>query len=217
MTDLGTPWDMVSKLGFTDAFFLTTKEVLLMPEMFFHKMKSCRKPSFLPLYGIITAFAASLFQIFWALKFFQTAFPDFASFKAAVSSLEAAALPLLQDEAALKSIFEMMNPTPSLLLFQLLLSPFMAIVFTAFILHTGSTILGSNTRLIHFYRMSSFIMATGLLNIIPFLGNFISFVWRTVLVYKGGVVLNGFSGKKAKIYVLFYVFMQLLFTGLGMI
>lgn len=217
ITDLGTPWDMVSKIGFTEAFFLTTKEVLLMPEMFFHKMKNCGKPSFLPLYGVITAFAASLFQIFWALKFFQTAFPDFASFKAAASSLGTAALPLMKDETTLQAIFDMMNPTPAMLAFQLLLSPFMAIVFTAFILHTGSTLLGSNTRLIHFYRMSSFIMATGLFNIIPFLGNFISFVWRTVLVYKGGIVLNGFSGKKAKIYVLFYVFMQLLFMGLGMI
>lgn len=213
----GTPWDCISDLGFTDAFFLTTKEVLLQPEQFFQKMKSCVKPSFLPLYGIIAALAASLFQIFWALKIFQSSFPDFASFKAAVSSFESAAIPLLKDDVALKAVFDMMNPEPSMLLFQIVLSPFMAIVFTAFILHTGSTLLGSNTRLVHFYRMSSFIMATGLFNIIPILGNFISFVWRTVLVYKGGKVLNRFSERKARIYLIFYLFMQLLFIGLGMI
>lgn len=217
VTDSGTPWDRVSQIGFADAFFLTTKELLLTPEAFFYKMKVCKKPSFLPLYGVIAAFAASLFQIFWALKFFQTAFPDFASFKAAVSSFGGSALPLLKDEAALKAVFDMMNPEPAMLVAQLLISPFMAIVFTAFILHTGSTLLGSNTRLVQFYRMSSFIMAAGLFNIIPVLGNIISFVWRAVLVYKGGRILNGFNERKARIFLVFYIFMQILFIGLGML
>ncbi len=213
----GTPWDLISEIGFTDAFFLTTKEVLFQPEQFFYKMKTCRKPSFLPLYGLIAALAASIFQIFWALKFFQTAFPDFASFKAAAASFGTETLPLLSDENALRAIFGMMNPEPSMLFFQILLSPFMAIVFTAFILHTGSTLLGSDTRLVQFYRMSSFIMATGLFNIVPVIGNLVSFVWRAVLVYKGGKVLNGFNERKARIYLVFYLFMQILFMGLGMI
>ena len=217
VTDSGTPWDRVSQIGFADAFFLTTKELFLTPEAFFYKMKVCKKPSFFPLYGIIAAFAASLFQIFWALKFFQSAFPDFASFKAAVSSFGGSSLPLLKDEAALKAVFEMMNPDAAMLAAQILISPFMAIVFTAFILHTGSTLLGSNTRLVHFYRMSSFIMATGLLNIIPVLGNITSFVWRAVLVYKGGKILNGFNERKARIFLVFYVFMQIIFIGLGML
>lgn len=217
VTDSGTPWDRVSQIGFADAFFLTTKEILLTPEAFFYKMKVCRKPSFLPLYGIVAAFAASLFQIFWALKFFKTAFPDFASFKAAVSSSGASVLPLLQEEAALKAVFDMMNPEPAMLVAQLLISPFMAIVFTAFILHTGSTLLGSNTRLVHFYRMSSFIMVTGLFNIVPVLGNIVSFVWRAVLVYKGGRILNGFDERRSRIFLIFYIFMQILFIGLGML
>ena len=217
VTDSGTPWDRVSQLGFAEAFFLTTKELILTPEAFFYKMKVCKKPSFLPFYGVIAAFAASLFQIFWALKFFQTAFPDFASFKAAVSSSGGSLLPLLKDEAALKAVFDIMNPDAAMLVTQLLISPFMAIVFTAFILHTGSTLLGANTRLVHFYRMSSFIMATGLLNIIPVLGNITSFVWRAVLVYKGGRILNGFNERKARVFLVFYIFMQILFIGLGML
>lgn len=217
VTGSGTPWDRVSQLGFTDAFFLTTKELLLTPEAFFYKMKVCKNPSFLPLYGVIAAFAASLFQIFWALKFFQSAFPDFASFKAAVSSLGYENLSLLQDDAALHAVFDMMNPTSTMLVVQLLISPFMAIVFTAFILHAGSTLLGSNTRLVHFYRMSSFIMVTGLFNVIPVLGGLTSFVWRAVLVYKGGRILNGFNERKARIFLVFYILMQILFIGLGML
>ena len=213
----GTPWDNVDRIGFSNAFFLTTKELLLTPSLFFKQMKECKKPSFLPLYGIIAALAASIFQTFWVLKFFQASFPDFASFKDAVSSLGAATLPLMKDETTLQAVFDMMNPSSSMLFFQILISPFMSIVFTSFILHSGSTLLGSNTRLVHFYRMSSFIMVTGLFNIIPLLGNFISFVWRAVLVYKGGKILNGFTAKKARIYLVFYVLMQILFTGLGMI
>lgn len=217
LTDFGTPWDSISKIGFADAFFLTTKEVLLRPEQFFSRMKNCLKPSYLPFYGIITAFAASLFQVFWALKFFQTSFPDFAAFKAAVSSFGSDILPLLKDDAALKAVFDMMNPDPTMLAVQLLVSPFVSIVFTAFILHTGSTLLGARTRLIHFYRMSSFIMATGIFNIVPLFGNIVSFLWRTVLVYKGGKVLNGFSERQARVFVIFYLFMQILFIGLGII
>ena len=151
------------------------------------------------------------------MKFFQTAFPDFASFKAAVSSSGGSVLPLLKDEAALKAVFDIMNPDAAMLVTQLLISPFMAIVFTAFILHTGSTLLGANTRLVHFYRMSSFIMVTGLFNIVPVLGNITSFVWRAVLVYKGGRILNGFNERKARVFLVFYIFMQILFIGLGML
>ncbi|MBO4711659.1 hypothetical protein J5681_07075 [bacterium] len=217
MTDSGTPWDLVSHLGFAEAFFLTTKELVFTPELFFYKMKTSKKLSFLPLYGVITAFAASLFQMFWALKFFRTAFPDFASFKHTISSFGTAALPLMKDEATLKAVFDMMNPDATMLAMQLLVAPFMTIVFTAFILHMGSMILGANTRLIHFYRMSSFIMVTGLLNIIPVFGNIASFVWRAFLVYKGGKVLNGFTGNKAAIYLVFYIFVDFLFIVLGML
>ena len=217
VTESGTPWDIVSQLGFAEAFFLTTKELILTPEAFFYKMKVCKKPSFLPFYGVIAAFAASLFQIFWALKLFRSAFPDFTAFKEAVSSFGGSALPLLQDDTALHAVFDMMNPDGTMLAVQLLISPFMAIVFTAFILHTGSTLLGSGTRLVHFYRMSSFIMVTGLCNIVPVAGNFASFVWRAVLVYKGGRILNGFDERKARIFLVFYIFMQSLFIGLGML
>ena len=184
----GTPWDRVSEIGFADAFVLTTKELFLAPEHFFAKMVACLKPAFLPFYGVIAACISSLFQTFWALKFFHNFFPDFASFKTAVASLGAAALPLMSDEAALKAVFDMMNPTPAMLFLPLVVTPFMNIVVTSFILHTGSILLGANTRLIHFYRMSCFVMVTGLFNIIPVLGNLISFIWRVSLVYHGGKV-----------------------------
>ncbi len=213
----GTPWDSWRKIGFSDAFIKTTVEISRRPTKFFHSMKYAAKPGMIPIYGIVAAFLAVLFQTFWMLKFFKSLFPDFVTFKEAVSKLQGIGAQLLADEAKLRMIFDSMNPDSSVLFAQLVITPLMSIVITAFILHLGSVILGSKTRLSQFYRMSGFIMVTGLLSIVPVLGNIVGFVWRTVLVYKGGKVLNRFDSRKATLYTTFYIFMQIIFSSAGII
>lgn len=213
----GTPWDSWRKTGFADAFIKTTVEITRRPTKFFHSMKYAAKPGMIPIYGIVAAFLAVLFHTFWVLKFFKSLFPDFAAFKDAVAKLEGLGSQLLADESKLRMIFDSMNPDSSVLFAQLAITPIMSIVITAFILHLGSVLLGSKTRLSQFYRMSGFIMVTGLLSIVPLIGNIAGFIWRTMLVYKGGKVLNRFDNRKSMIYTGFYILMQVIFSSAGII
>lgn len=214
---LGTPWDRWREIGFSEAFIKTTKEIATNPKKFFVGMKHAINPGLMPIYGIILAFLTVLFQTFWVLKIFQFYFPDFASFKAAFATMGSIGLSILSDESKLRLIYDQMYPDGGSLVSHLILTPITTIVFTAFILHLGSVILGSKTRLTHFYRMSSFIMVTGLLSIFPLIGNFAGFIWRVFLVHKGGVVLNDFKGRKAYLFTGFYVIMQLFFSTLGVL
>jgi len=213
----GTPWDNWKKMGMGEAFIKTTIEIYKRPSKFFHNMKYAAKPGMIPIYGLIAAFLAVLFQTFWMIKFFRSLFPDYTSFKEAVAKLEGLGAALLSEEGKLRMIFDSMNPETSVLIAQLVITPLMSIVITAFILHLGSVILGSKTRLQQYYRMSGFIMVTGLLSIIPLVGNIAGFIWRTILVYKGGKVLNKFDNRKALLFTTFYVFLQVLFSSAGIL
>ena len=213
----GTPWDSWRETGFSEAFIKTTVEISRRPSKFFQSMKYAAKPGMIPIYGLVAAFMAVLFQTFWMLKFFKSLFPDFVTFKEAISKLEGVGAAMLSDESKLRMIFDSMNPDTSVLIAQLVITPLMSIVITAFILHLGSVILGSKTRLSQYYRMSGFIMVTGLLSIVPLIGNVAGFIWRMILVYKGGKVLNRFDSRKAMLYTTFYIFMQIVFSSAGII
>jgi len=213
----GTPWDNWKTMGMGEAFIKTTVEIYRRPSKFFHNMKYAARPGMIPIYGLIAAFLAVLFQTFWMIKFFRSLFPDFATFKEAVAKLEGLGAALLSDQEKLRMIFDSMNPETSVLIAQLVITPLMSIVITAFILHLGSVILGSKTRLQQYYRMSGFIMVTGLLSVVPLFGNIAGFIWRTILVYKGGKVLNKFDNRKALLFTTFYVCLQVLFSAAGII
>ncbi len=209
----GTPWDNWKTTGFAEAFYHTTVEIINRPSKFFKDMKYAVNPGLIPIYGIVAAFLTALFQRFWILKIFQSLFPDFQSFSKAMANLPVA----LGSEDRLRIVYSTMHPEPSALFAQLLLSPLMSIIITAFILHLGSVILGGRARLHHFYRMSGFIMITGVLGIVPILGNIAGFFWRAVLVFKGGRIINNFNTGRAYGLTAFYLFMSLLFSSLGMI
>jgi len=213
----GTPWDRWHEIGFVEAFLKTTKEIASNPEKFFRDMKHAANPGLMPIYGIILAFVTVLLQTFWVLKFFQSYFPDFAAFKETIALMGTAGASIFTDETRLKLVYDQMHPDGGSLFSHLILTPFMSIVITAFILHLGSVLLGSKTRLTHFYRMSSFIMITGVFSIFPVIGNIAGFFWRVTLVHKGGKVLNNFKGRKAYFFTGFYVLMQLFFSTVGVI
>ncbi|MBP7433343.1 YIP1 family protein [bacterium] len=213
----GTPWDRWHELGFAEAFIKTTKEIATSPEKFFKDMKHAANPGLMPIYGIILAFLTVLFQTFWVLKLFQSYFPDFATFRDTFLKMGDLGASIFADENKLRMIYDQMYPDGGSLFSHLVLTPFMSIVVTAFILHLGSVMLGSKTRLTHFYRMSSFIMVTGLFSIFPVIGNIAGFFWRVFLVHKGGMALNNFNGRKAYVFTGFYVAMQLFFSTVGII
>jgi len=213
----GTPWDNWRKTGFSEAFIKTTVEITRRPTKFFHNMKYAAKPGMIPIYGLVAAFLGVLFQTFWMLKFFKSLFPDFATFKEAVAKLEGLGAALLSDESKMRVIFDSMNPETSVLIAQLVITPLMSIVITAFILHLGSVVLGSKTRLQQYYRMSAFIMVTGLLSVVPLFGNIAGFIWRVILVYKGAKVLNRFDNRKSMLFTSFYILLQVLFSSAGII
>jgi uncharacterized Zn finger protein (UPF0148 family) len=213
----GTPWDNWKTIGFTEALYQTTVELTKRPTKFFTNMKYAVKPGLIPIYGLLAGFLATLFQTFWILKIFQGLYPDFESFSAAMSSLPAAGLSLLGSEDKLRLVFDAMYPDSATLLMQILIAPIMSIIITAFILHLGSVILGSKTRLNHFYRMSGFMMITGVLAVIPVFGNIAGFFWRAVLVFKGGRVVNNFSSQKAIGFTAFYIVIHLLFSFMGIL
>ncbi|MGI6394338.1 MAG: hypothetical protein ACOX2F_06370 [bacterium] len=211
------PWDRWRELGFAEAFVKTTKEIALNPEKFFKGVKHSSNPNFIPIYGIVAAFVAVLFQTFWSLKLFQSLFPSFTSFQDALSKAGVSGTSILADESKMRLIFDQMHPEGGALFMHLILTPFMTIVVTAFILHLGSVILGSKARLTLFYKMSGFIAITGIFNIFPIIGNFLGFLWKAVLVHKGGKVLNGFEGRKAYLFTGFYIFMQFFFSAMGIV
>lgn len=213
----GTAWDSWTETGFAEALLKTTADIFTAPTKFFRDMKHTINPGMIPIYGIVMAFLTVLFQTFWTLKIFHSFFPNFETFKLSIARLAEINALLVIDETKLKIIFESMYPETSMLVMQLLLSPFMIIVITAIILHLGSILLGSKVRLAVFYRMSGFIMVTGIFSVIPIIGNFAGFIWKVILVYKGGIAINRFSRKRAVIFSIFFIFLSLVFTSVGLI
>ncbi|HPS29032.1 MAG TPA: Yip1 family protein [bacterium] len=213
----GTAWDRWTEIGFSEALLKTTADIFRTPTKFFRDMKHTINPGMIPIYGIVMAFLTVLFQTFWTLKIFHTFFPDFQTFKLSIAKLANINPALVFEEDKLRTIFNAMYPDTVMLFMQLLMTPFMMIVITAIILHLGSVMFGSVARLHVFYRMSGFIMVTGILSIIPVIGNIAGFIWKVVLVYKGGRAVNNFNRKKAVAFSGFFIIMSIIFTSVGLI
>ena len=213
---VGTPWDNIAFLGFNEAFYRTTKELICSPADFFKKMVAMPMASIFPLYGAIVALAAAAFQIFWNLNIFNRFFPDLESFTEFVSKT-AATIPFLQDPSNVKMLYEAMHPEFSSVLAQLFLTPVFSILITSLILSSVSFLTGSRARIVHYYRMGSFVMVTGLCNIIPVLGPCISLLWRFVLIYKGVKITNNFSNSKAGVFTFLFAFFNILFLSFGIV
>ncbi|MBO4440982.1 YIP1 family protein [bacterium] len=213
---LGTPWDNIAFLGFNEAFYRTTKELVCTPTDFFRKMVSAPMASIFPLYGAIVAFASTAFQIFWNLNIFNRLFPNKETFNEFVAKTSAA-IPFLQDQSNVKMLYDAMHPEFSAVIAQLFLTPLFSILITSLILSSVSFLTGSRARIVHYYRMGSFVMVTGLCNIIPVLGPLASLVWRFVLIYKGVKITNNFSDMKAKVFTFLFAVFNILFLSFGIV
>jgi len=216
ISGVGTPWDNIAFIGFSEAFYRTTKELICTPTDFFKKMVSVPMASIFPLYGVIVAFAASAFQFFWNLNIFNRFFPTLESLNDFVAKTSPA-VPFLQDQSNVKMLYEAMHPEFSSVVAQLFLTPLFSILVTSLILSSVSFLTGSRARIVHYYRMGSFVMVTGLCNILPVLGPFISLVWRFVLIYKGVKVTNNFTNLKARVFTLLFAVFNILFLSFGIV
>lgn len=186
----GVAWDRTEELGFVEALYQTTRELIFRPTMFFIDMKYVREPKFIPFYGIIFAIIGSLFNTFWALIFIQKILPVI-SYLFPKNVL-----------AALKV------PTSPEILLQIFVAPLITIMFAALVLYGLSALMGSRTKLQNFYRLYGFVCFLDLLYIIPFFGWIIVFIWQSILIIKGLKIINMFpTGRAFMLYLLFLTIM----------
>ncbi len=177
---IGVPWDHAENIGFTEAFYETTRKIFLSPRHFFTAMVFSAKASrFIPLYGVIVGTVGAAFNLFWILWLVRHHRP----------LLERYVPPALLD------YFGQMQTGD--ILAQVFLSPIAGIVIAAFLLFAFSLLLGARTDLYHFYRLSGFTAAIDLFYAVPLLGWVIAFVWRSVLLVIGVHTITNLSLKRS--------------------
>ncbi len=191
---LGVAWDRVGELGFIEAIFGTTRDLITAPERFFREMKAVPAGKFIPFYGILIGIAGAAFNLFWMLWIVHNHRP----------LVEAYIPPML-----LESFMKMGTAD---ILAQILLSPIVNIVVASFMLFGFSVLFGaSDAKLQNFYRLTGFTAALDILYAIPVAGWLIAFIWRSVLIVKGIRVVTDLPGRRAALVFLLYLVLSLVF------
>ncbi len=197
----GVAWDRVGELGFVEALFETSKDILTAPTKFFKDMLASSNRGFIPLYGVIFAVTGAFFKIFWFLYLFKKY------------------RPLIEGMLPTELLKGVEIPSFGTLMVMIVFFPVVMIMFEAFILYLISFFLGAKSKLQSFYRMVGFVALVDIFHAIPFpFGTTIVFFWHAVLIVKGLKVLNSFStGKALMVFVLYLVlyFFSFNFPALG--
>lgn len=188
---LGVAWDRVEELGFVEAIFRTTRDLITTPEKFFTEMKAVPAGKFIPFYGILIGIAGAAFNLFWMLWIVHYHRP----------LVEAYIPPMLLES------FTKMGTAD--ILAQILLSPIVNIVVASFMLFGFSVLFGADTKLQHFYRLAGFTAATDILYAIPVAGWLIAFVWRSVLIVKGIRVVTDLPVRRAMLVFMLYLVLSI--------
>ncbi|HOW50771.1 MAG TPA: YIP1 family protein [bacterium] len=188
---LGVAWDRVGELGFIEAIFGTTRDLVTAPEKFFTEMKAVPAGKFIPFYGILIGIAGAAFNLFWMLWIVHNHRP----------LVEAYIPPML-----LESFMKMGTAD---IMAQILLSPIVNIVVASFMLFGFSVLFGADTKLQHFYRLAGFTAAFDIFYAIPVVGWLIAFIWRSVLIVKGIRVVTDLPGRRAALVFLLYLVLSI--------
>lgn len=188
----GVAWDRIGELGFVEAAFRTTRDLITAPEKFFTEMKAVPAGKFIPFYGIVIGIAGAAFNLFWVLWIIHYHRPLVESFIP----------PMILESFAKMGTAD--------ILAQILLSPIVNIVVAAFMLFGFSVLFGaSDTKLQHFYRLAGFTTATDLLYAIPIIGWIVAFIWRSILIVKGLRVITDLPVRRAALVFLLYLVLSI--------
>ncbi|HSA32783.1 MAG TPA: Yip1 family protein [bacterium] len=196
----GVAWDRMAELGFADALYQTTRDIITAPERFFTDMKEAAGPRFIPLYGILFSIGGAALNLFWVLWIIRHHRPIVETF------VPAQFLDLMSGMGTADIVA------------QVFLSPVVNIIVAAFILFGFSILFGARAQLHHFYRLVGFTAVVDLLYGIPVIGWIVAFLWRMALLVKGVRVLTDLSPVRAALVFILYLaisFILLIPTGLG--
>ena len=188
----GVAWDRMGEIGFVEATYETTRDLLTAPRRFFTEMQMGPEPRFIPLYGVIVGIAGAAFNLFWVLWMVHNHRP----------LLEQYVPPALLDYFATMQTGDIIA--------QVLLSPIAGIVIAAFLLFAFSLLFGAKTQLHLFYRLAGFTAALDLFYAVPVIGWAVAFIWRSVLLVTGVRVITGLPLRRALAVFLIYLFLSAL-------
>lgn len=197
----GVAWDRMAEIGFVDALYQTTRDILTAPGRFFADMKDATRPRFIPLYGILFSIGGAALNLFWVLWIIRHH------------------RPLVETFVPAKFLDLMIGMGTADIVAQVFLSPVVNIIVAAFILFGFSMLFGApRAQLHHFYRLVGFTAVVDILYGIPVIGWIVAFLWRMTLLVKGVRILTGLSPARAAMVFVLYLALSLILlipTGLG--
>lgn len=161
------PWERRDRFGFLNGLYLTTKDVLLTPGQFFHRMPSRVGLTQPLLFAVVLGVAAAFFSWMWSL---------------AGSSLQ---LMVAEDLGDAGEVLK--GPWWSFVLF--LFSPIVVsigLLIKAALMHLILMLLGGNKLGFEAtFRVAAYGEATSILGLLPFCGNFVGIVWGLIVLIVG--------------------------------
>lgn len=180
------PWEDMSK-SFITRLIKTLHSSLFTPTGFFRKMSASggkRKPM---CYALFTGILGIIFSVVWSIMFWK-----------AIQDLPAGLLRTILEQGILPPIASagMLLAGPFFIIIMLFI---WAGILHLFLMMVKGTQAGYETT----FRVLSYSYgSTAILNIIPFFGWIIEFIWQTVLLIIGLKEVHSTSGKKAAFAVL---------------
>lgn len=190
------PWERRDRYGFLNALYLTVKDVILAPRQFFHRMPSQIGLAQPLLFALVIGVLATFVTWMWSL---------------AGSSLQ-----ILVDD----DISEIMKG-PFFAFFAFLFSPIWvpllvlakAILIHAMLMLTGGNRLGFEATC----RVAAYGVATGILTLIPFCGQFLAPVWSIGVTIIGLYSIHDTDPWRAVLAVLLPMMTCLAVLGTGVL
>ncbi len=187
------PWEERERYGLLNALYLTVRNVLSAPGLFFQRMPT-RLGLVQPLlFGVVMTFASAFFDFMW--------------------SLTGGSLQRLIDRGDISDFLR----APVILGAIWVLSPLVAvvqIVVRAAVFHLGLMISGGNRQGFEAtFRVVAYSRAAGIISILPFCGGLAGWIWEIAITVVGLARLHGVEEWRSGVAVLLPVALMALSCG----